>query len=236
MIRFPAPIVPKAQRYGATRPSKSTIRARQIAANARRTAIKAEADRVVALAREACKTRFERSAGTMIDCAQDNVAFARFNDDEQREIFKLIEAALTPEAAVAVPQYLQAFPTFGALDVVLPKGFEDQSEPKDDCPSFALFGGDDGDALMTIFVDFKNPADRREENPCRFYVVDHVGNFMRTTDEWDDVLEFVAAYRPAASALEQRQQEIEDQRAYEERFENSLESPEGGLLANIDND
>lgn len=40
----------------------------------------------------------------------------------------------------------------------------------------------------------------------------------------------------ALSALEQRQLEIEEQRTYEERFENSLEFPEGGLPSNLPHD
>lgn len=97
-------------------------------------------------------------------------------------------------STTTVPLYKQFFPTFGDLDVVVPFGFEDQSNEHDDCPCFAL-SKEDGDTALTLFIDFKDEKDRAEKNPCRFVVYDNAADGL-TTDDWEEVLAFVGARRP----------------------------------------
>lgn len=98
--------------------------------------------------------------------------------------------------------YKQVFPRFGDLDVTLPHGFEDQSNDQDDCPSFALFAeGNDGDAILTIFIDYKEEGDRvyameQGASPCRFHAHVNATGKSLTTNEWDEVLEWAETNRP----------------------------------------
>lgn len=103
----------------------------------------------------------------------------------------------------SIPQYLREFPDFGRLDVVLPEGFEDQSHNESTCPSFALAGAETdatGDFLLTLSIDYADPAKREFDEPGRFRVYE--GEISHWTcvllsDDWTDVLEFVRSFRQA---------------------------------------
>jgi hypothetical protein len=104
------------------------------------------------------------------------------------------------------PQYLVEFPDFGELDVVLPKGFEDQSHHDSSCPCFALAGPDTDDTgifLLTISVDYADPAQRRADDGARFAVYHgeiHSSNQALLTEDWAEVLEYVRSHRPVDEA------------------------------------
>lgn len=101
------------------------------------------------------------------------------------------------------PQYLREFPAFGILDVQLPAGFEDQSSAQDSCPRFELGGPDyliTGEAALVIFIDYKEQDAREFSGGPRFlvYVGEDRGGSSLSTDDWDEVLRFVAERRDAA--------------------------------------
>lgn len=110
-----------------------------------------------------------------------------------------------PVNSTHTPLYQEAFPDFGALDVVLPEGFIDESWFKNTCPSFELPGPDNyasGWPLLTVFVDFADKSLRDEPAAKRFHV--YIGPVMDdadlSSDDWAEVLQFIALKREQISS------------------------------------
>ncbi len=89
--------------------------------------------------------------------------------------------------------YRDVFPDFGDIDVSLPAGFHDCSDPIESCPSF-----ENTELGLRIYIANASP-DRREfpDNEARFRVWHRVaGRTLLLTDQWNEVEDFVARCKP----------------------------------------
>jgi hypothetical protein len=160
---------------------------------------------LVFLARRARATRqaLTRESSNPFGCTEAELAVLEGQAREALESFKLAQALTSDGGKLNGkdwPQYLVEFPRFGILDVDLPEGFEDQSSFQNACPSFELRRPDAPAAefpLMTIFVDFKDVAQREFKDEERFHV--YVGERKNGPDfssnDWNAVKAYVLALR-----------------------------------------
>lgn len=90
--------------------------------------------------------------------------------------------------------YSTIFPDFGPLDVVLPKGFVDDSAPENKMPTFRkeLPNGN----ILRVWIDYKDRAKSKYPNSPRFCISVYNQNFQRLHDDielvhWFEVLMYV---------------------------------------------
>lgn len=111
----------------------------------------------------------------------------------------------TEGAPMAIATYRTEFPDFGDLDVTLPEGFVDASDSQDMCPKFEIQRDIDmetGYASLTVFIDYADPEQRELGEVLRFTATTGDTSMGSTeyftTSEWPEMLEWIAANRPAA--------------------------------------
>jgi len=90
--------------------------------------------------------------------------------------------------------YSKVFPQFGKLDVILPKGFVDDSAPENKVPTFSkkLPNGN----ILRIWIDYKDKAKSSFPNSPRFCITVYNPQFQRLHDDikadyWSQVLIYV---------------------------------------------
>lgn len=77
--------------------------------------------------------------------------------------------------------YFDIFPKFGALDIVLPKGFIDDSSSKYPMPTFVMQLGNGN--ILRLWVDFIDKSFSKFPNEPRFCLAVYDANHKRLHDD-----------------------------------------------------
>jgi len=94
--------------------------------------------------------------------------------------------------------YKSEFPDFGELDVELPQSFKDISWHNDACPCFEQVTAKE--FTIRVYIDYKDLIKRESSNSdYRFSVMAVYGKEEQNagvmlSDDWNEILEFIAQY------------------------------------------
>lgn len=104
-----------------------------------------------------------------------------------------------------LPRYQREFPSFGALDVILPDGFTDESWHNDTMPSFVrkLWNG----YFLRLWIDYRDHAKREIKGKPRFSLalydqdMEYVSDIGQS-DDYESIKASISAYRPTITQFQ----------------------------------